>query len=50
MREQRIMKRGKGYEIEERTGKGSWSSICECKSLEDAKELLETLGTLEGEE
>ena len=48
-RERRVMKRGEVYEIEEKIADGDWQVVCECLSISEAKELLKTLKTLEGE-
>lgn len=50
MKERRVMKRGELYDIEEKIGGGDWSPVCECNSINEAKELLKNLKTLEGEE
>ena len=49
MRERRTMKRGELYEIEEKIGDGLWAPICHCDSIEEAKDILKNLKTLEGE-
>ena len=49
-KERRTMKRGEHYEIEERIGSGSWTPICQCETVEEAKEILKNLRTLDGEE
>lgn len=48
--ERRTMKRGEKYDIEERIKGGDWQPICECYSIEEAKEILKNLRTLDGEE
>lgn len=50
MKERRVMKRGGLYDIEERLGSGNWAPVCECSSINEAKELLKNLKTLEGED
>lgn len=50
MRTRRVMRRKNVFEIEERIGDGNWTPICECSSIEEAKELLRDLKILEGEE
>ena len=44
------MKRGGKYEIEEKVNGGDWETVCECCSIEEAKEILKNLRTLDGEE
>ena len=50
IRSLRTMKRGESYFIEERFGNGPWESVCECHSIQDAKEMLKTLKLLDKEE
>lgn len=49
-RERRTMKRGEKYVIEERYGDGEWASVCECATINEAKNILKNLDTLDGEE
>lgn len=46
----RTMKRGEIYDIEERIGGGKWTPICECHSINEAKDMLKTLKILDKEE
>ena len=46
----RTMKRGEVYDIEERYGNSKWSPICECHSINEAKDMLKTLKMLDEEE
>lgn len=48
--ERRTMKRGGKYEIEERIGDGDWQTVCECATINEAKELLKNLKLLDEEE
>lgn len=47
--ERRTMKRDDRYEIEEKIGDGQWAPICECRTIDEAKNILKNLKTL-GEE
>jgi hypothetical protein len=49
-KERRTMKRGEKYAIEERYGDGDWSTVCECTTINEAKEILKNLKLLDGEE
>lgn len=49
-KERRVMKRGEIYEIEEKYGDGDWATVCECATINEAKNLLKNLRTLDGEE
>lgn len=49
-KERRTMKRGEKYEIEEKVGYKEWEVVCQCHSIEEAKEILKNLKTLDGEE
>ena len=46
----RTMKRGEHYDIEEKIGSGDWEPICECHSINEAKDMLKTLKTLDEDE
>lgn len=48
--EWRVMKRGELYEIEEKIGGANWAVICECATVNEAKGILKSLKTLDGEE
>lgn len=47
--ERRTMKRNDKYEIEERIGDGDWQPVCECRTIDEAKEILRSLRLLEEE-
>lgn len=49
-KERRTMKRGEKYEIEEKVGYKGWEVVCQCHSIEEAKEILKNLKALDGEE
>ena len=49
-RERRVMKRGEMYEIEEKIADGDWQVVCECLTINEAKELIKNLKALDGEE
>ena len=49
-RERRTMKRDGKYEIEERVGDGDWQPVCECRTIDEAKEILRNLRLLEEED
>lgn len=50
-RERRTMKRDDDrYEIEERIGDGDWQPVCTCRTIDEAKEILKNLKTLEEED
>jgi hypothetical protein len=44
------MKRDDKYEIEERIGDGDWQPVCECLTIDEAKEILRNLRLLEEED
>lgn len=47
----RTMRYGDIYAIQERIGEtGDWSTVCECSTINEAKDILKTLHTLEGED
>lgn len=48
--ERRTMKHGEMYAIEERYGDGDWATVCECATINEAKNLLKSLRTLDGED
>ena len=48
-KELRTMKRDGHFAIEERIGDGSWNAICECVTINEAKEILKSLRALEGD-
>ena len=48
-KERRTMKRGEIYEIEERSKDRDWQVVSRCASIEEAKEILKMLKTLEEE-
>ena len=45
--ERRVMKRGELYEIEEKIGDGDWATVCECATINEAKDLLKNLKALD---
>ncbi|MBQ3474461.1 hypothetical protein IJH24_03520 [Candidatus Saccharibacteria bacterium] len=49
-RERRVMKRGEIYEIEEKISDGDWAVVCQCATINEAKQLLKNLKVLDGEE
>ena len=44
------MQRDGHYAIEERIGDGVWDTICECATINEAKEILRNLRALENGE
>lgn len=49
MKHYRVMRRGDIYEIEEMLGDGDWMPIAQCDSIEEAKDTLKTIKTLDSE-
>lgn len=45
--ERRVMKRGELYDIEEKLGDGDWATVCECATINEAKDLLKNLKALD---
>ena len=45
----RTMKENEVYIIEEKIGDGTWTSVCRCYSINEAKELLRNLKNLESD-
>ena len=50
MMQRRTMKVSGGYEIQERYGEGNWAPICQCDTLDEAKETLKNIRLLENED
>ena len=50
-KEFRTMRYGNSYAIQEKLGEsGNWTTVCECETTNEAKEILRNLRALEGDE